>query len=147
MRAVYGGQYIHRPAHQTYTRMHIKRRIQHLFLRRIPPSQRRISIHAHMHITITLSLQFMWCTVSILPTPLPPLPPLPPQLYAHAYNHRSERIRTCLLSYNYTPLLPSKSITSFTFTYITSKRDAYPYEALTSQAHFGFTHSQYICCF
>ena len=99
-------------AHQTYTS---------LFTYTIPTYK-----YTRMHITITLSLslQFM-CTVSILPT-------LPPQLYAHAYNHRSERIRTCLLSYNYT-LLPSKSITSFLSTYITPERDNNPYETLTSQ--------------
>ena len=91
-------------AHQTYTS---------LFTYTIPTYK-----YTRMDITITLSLQFM-CMVSILPTPPPP------QLYAHAYNHRSERIRTCLLSYNYT-LLPSKSITSFLSTYITPERDNNP---------------------
>ena len=83
-RAVYGGQYIRRPAHQTYTRMHIKRRrIQPLFLRRIPPSQRRISIRARMHhITITLSLCLSnLCGVQSVYS-LPPPYPTPPIIRA-----------------------------------------------------------------
>ena len=122
-------------AHQTYTS---------LFTYTIPTSYKYTRTHASYYDhSLSLCLSNLCGVRSVYSLP----PPTPhPQLYAHAYNHRSERIRTCLLSYNYTPLLPSKSITSFTFTYITSKRDANPYEALTSQAHFGFTHSQYICC-
>ena len=98
--------------------MHIKR--IPLFLR--IPSQ-RISIRACILRSLSLSPIYVYGQY----TPYPP-----PQLYAHAYNHRSERIRTCLLSYNYT-LLPSKSITSFLSTYITPERDNNPYETLTSQ--------------